>query len=256
MNALSVIVPVYNAGPFLKIAVDSLLAERLPGLEIIVVDVKSGSTDGSLKAIAGLPVRLVRQDGKGEADARNAGVRASTAPFVTFLDADDILVPHALSDRLAYLIMHPEESAVGGLPARLIDERGLVSAEVFDRMALKYVFPFRLNSAFYRGGAFFPVSCSLYIYRREVFAQVGPYDVTLPTAPDCDFHFRLLRSIEIPILKIPVFERRIHGSNMSLAGAGTKDLSFRPEIVEAVRAINRRYGFDPNEITPWELEYL
>ena len=254
MAALSVIVPVYNAGAYLKSAVDSLLAERLPGLEVVVVD--DGSTDGGVAAVERLAVRVGRQKNHGEAAARNAGVKACTAPFVTFLDADDLSVAGGLLARLDFLISHPKESAVAGLPSRLIDERGRAVAEVFDRMSAKYSFPFRLTDAFYRAGSFFPVSCALYLYRREIFDRVGFYDETLLAAPDCDFHFRLLKSIEIPILKIPVFDRRIHGSNLSLAGAGTKALSFRPVIVETVRAINRRHGFDSQEIAPWEREYL
>jgi glycosyltransferase involved in cell wall biosynthesis len=254
MTTLSVIVPVYNAGAFLKAALDSILAESLPGLEILVVD--DGSTDDGIAKISHLPVRVVRQKNRGEAAARNAGVKAATAPFVTFLDADDVMAPGALSSRLNYLSSHPGEGAVGGFPSRLLDERGHVVAEVFARMAAKHAFPFRLNDAFYRQGNFFPVSCALYLYRREVFDRIGLYDETLPVAPDCDFHFRALKTMDIPMLKVPLFDRRIHENNLSLAGAGTRSLSFRPEILESVRAINRRHGFDPKDITPWELEYL
>lgn len=253
MSALSVVVPARDAGPYLKEAVDSLLAERLPGLEVVVVD--DGSADGSLRSVERLPVRVVRLEGAGEAAARNAGVRAATAPLVTFLDADDVLAPGALAPRLAFLSAHPEEIAVGGLPSRLIDGRGRVAAEVFGRMSAKLSFPFRLSGEFYRAGGFFPVSCSLYLYRREVFDRVGFYDEALPAAPDCDFHFRLLRTAEIPVLGVPVFDRRLHAGNMSLAGAGGAP-SFRPEILDAVRAVNRRHGFDPKEIIPWESEYL
>jgi glycosyltransferase involved in cell wall biosynthesis len=254
MSAVSVVVPAYNAGPFLRRAVDSLLAQDLPGLEIVVVD--DGSTDGSLEALRGLPARVLRQENKGEAAARNAGVRASTAPFVTFLDADDVLVPGALSARLVFLAAHPEEIGVGGLPSRLIDEDGRPVAEVFGRMAAKYAFPLRLSDAFYRSGRFFPVSCSLYLYRREVFDRAGLYDEALPAAPDCDFHFRVLKEAEIPVLRVPVFDRRLHGANLSLTASGAKAPSFRPEILDAVRAINRRHGYDPVEISPWETEYL
>ena len=254
MASLSVVVPAFNAGAFLKSAVDSLLAENLPGLEVLVVD--DGSTDGSVAAVERLNVRVVRQENRGEAAARNTGVRAATAPLVTFLDADDRIAPGGLRARLDYLSARPEECVVGGLPSRLIDERGDTAAEVFKRMQSKLSFPFRLNDAYYRAGNFFPVSCSLYLYRREVFDRVGFYDEALPAAPDCDFHFHLLKTVEIPILAVPVFDRRIHGSNLSLAGAGTKAMAFRPEILEAVRVINRRHGFDPKEIVPWELEYL
>lgn len=249
MADLSVVVPACNAGDFLKKAVDSLLAERLPGLEVVVVD--DGSTDGCTTGVAGAAVRVVRQANRGEAAARNAGVKASTARFITFLDADDLIFPGALLSRLEHLISNPEDVAVGGLPSRLIDENGRVVAEVFSRMAAKCRFPFRLTDAFYREGNFFPVSCSLYIYRRETFDRVGLYDETLPVAPDCDFHFRLLKNAGIPILNVPVFDRRMHGANLSLVGA-----SFRPEIIETVRAINRSHGFHPKEIVPWEREYL
>lgn len=252
MAALSVVVPAYNAGRYLRQAVDSVLAQRVPDLDLIVVD--DGSTDGSLSSVEGLPVRVVTQPNLGEAAARNAGVRASTTPFVTFLDADDVLAPGALAARYEFLAANPGESAVGGLPSRLIDERGVVSAEVFERMAAKLRFPFRLTDAYYRGGSFFPVSCSLYLYRRDLFDRVGFYDETLPVAPDCDFHFRVLKTVSIPVLRLPVFDRRLHGSNLSLTGAGA--LAFRPEILETVRAINRRHGFEPATISPWELEYL
>lgn len=253
MASLSVVVPAYNAGAHLKTAVDSLLAQRLAGLEIVVID--DGSTDGSLHALEALPVRIVRQKNRGEAAARNAGVRESRAPFVTFLDADDIVSPGALEPRLAHLKANPGDAAAAGLPARLIGEDGAVLAEVFERMAAKLTFPFRLTDAFYRVGKFFPVSCSLYMYRRELFERVGPYDETLPVAPDCDFHFRALKSVSIPVLRVPVFDRRLHASNLSLTGQG-RAMSFRPEILETVRAINRRHGFEPKEIIPWELDYL
>jgi len=252
MAELSVVVPAFNAGRYLKTAVDSLLAQRLSGLEVVVVD--DGSTDGSAAAVEGPGVRVVRQKNRGEAAARNAGVKASGAPFITFLDADDVMAPGAFAPRLAYLASRPEELAAGGLPSRLIDEQGGVAGEVFERMAAKHSFPFRLDREFYRSGLFFPVSCSLYVYRREAFDRVGLYDETLAAAPDCDFHFRLLEAASVPVLAVPVFDRRIHGGNLSLTGANAP--AFRPEILSAVRAINRRHGFEPKVITPWEQEYL
>ena len=256
MSELSVVVPAFNAGAFLRSAVDSLLCERLPGLEIVVVDARSGSTDGSVESLAGLPIKVMRQPGRGEANARNAGVAAATGAFVTFLDADDLMTPRALAARLEFLKARPAESAVGGLPSRLIDARGGVVAEVFARMAAKYTFPFRLSDAHYRSGAFFPVGCSLYLYRRELLARVGPYDENPALVPDCDFHFRVLKLAEIPILALPVLDRRFHDGNLSLAGAGTSAMKFRPEILAAVRETNRRHGFSPKEIVPWEAEYL
>jgi glycosyltransferase involved in cell wall biosynthesis len=251
---VSVVLPAYNAGPYLRPAVLSVLSERLEGLEAIVVD--DGSTDGSLDSIADLPARVVRQRNLGEAAARNAGVRAAEGDFVTFLDGDDLLAAGGLRARLDYLEAHPEAWAAGGLPAALIDERGARLAEVFERMKAKLELPLDLSREFYRSGRFFPVSCSLYLYRRETFARAGPYDETLAAAPDCDFHFRLLCLTGIPVLAVPTFDRRLHAANLSMGGDRTGGLAFRPEILAAIRLVNRRHGMEPADISPWELDYL
>jgi glycosyltransferase involved in cell wall biosynthesis len=251
---VSVVLPAYNAGPFLRPAVLSVLADDIGSLEAIVVD--DGSTDGSLSSISDLPVRVVRQKNLGEAAARNAGVRAAAGAFVTFLDGDDLLSPGGLAPRLDHLDSNPAAWAAGGLPSSLIDERGGRLAEVFERMKAKLEFPFVLTRELYRAGGFFPVSCSLYLYRREAFERAGPYDEALAAAPDCDFHFRLLGLTEIPVLAVPTFERRLHAANLSMAGDRMRELAFRPDILEAIQAVNRRHGMSPAEIAPWELDYL
>jgi len=251
---VSVVIPAFNAGPFLRPALLSVLADPSAGLEAIVVD--DGSTDGSLASIADLPVRVIRQENRGEAAARNAGVLASSGAFTTFLDGDDLLAPGGLAPRLAHLERNPGLGAVGGLPAALIDDGGKRLAEVSARMKAKLRFPFELTLEFYRSGGFFPVSCSLYLYRREALESAGPYDEALAAAPDCDMHYRLLARAPIPILAVPTFDRRLHASNLSLAGAPGAGPAFRPEILRAIETVNRRHGMAPAEITPWEREYL
>ncbi|MDE2140783.1 MAG: glycosyltransferase family 2 protein [Elusimicrobia bacterium] len=251
---LSVVVPAFNAGAFLRPAVLSVLESGIEGLEVVVAD--DGSTDGSVESLDGLDARVVRQANAGEASARNAGVRASRGGFVTFLDGDDLLIPSGLAARLEYLENHPKILDVGGLPSALIDERGAVIAPVFDRMAEKLVFPLSLTLERYRADDFFPVSASLYLYRREAFERAGPYDESLAAAPDADFHFRVLALGAIPVLKVPTFDRRLHGANLSLAAANSGAPSFRPEILSAIREVNRRHGLAPASIAPWEAEFL
>lgn len=252
-SLVSVVVPAHNAGPYLRPAVLSVLAEG-PGVEAVVVD--DGSSDGSLESIAGLPARVVRQRRRGEAAARNAGVRAARGRLVTFLDADDLLAPGGLAPRRERLSRNPGELAAGGLPGALIGERGEVVAPVFERMAARLSFPLRLTLEDYRAGRFFPVSCSLYLYRREAFARAGLYDESLPAAPDADFHFRVLALGGIEVLRVPAFDRRLHAANLSLAGARSEAPSFRPDVLAAIRTVNRRHGIRAAEVSPWENEYL
>ena len=251
---VTVVLPAYNAGPFLRPAVLSVLAAAKDGAEAVVVD--DGSTDGSLSSISDLPVRVVRQEHLGVSAARNAGVRACGGAFVTFLDGDDLLVPGALSPRLKYLACHPSSLAVGGLPSALIDERGSRLVEVFERMKAKLEFPLKLTLEFYRAAGFFPVQVALYLYRREAFDRVGLFDETLPAAEDSDFLFRLLALMGIEVLPVATYERRLHSSNLSMAGAHHGSFAFRDATLDAIRRVNERHGMKPAAITPWELDYL
>ncbi len=89
---MSVIVPVYNAAPFLADCVGSLLAQAFSPLEIILVD--DGSTDGSGDmcdsfASAHGEIRVIHKPNGGLSDARNAGLDAARGRYIVFVDADD-----------------------------------------------------------------------------------------------------------------------------------------------------------------------
>jgi len=87
---ISVIIPLYNKAPHIKKTLESVLAQSVLPLEVIVVD--DGSTDGGADIVAGLDnpgVVLIRQENKGVSIARNAGVQLASGAYVAFLDADD-----------------------------------------------------------------------------------------------------------------------------------------------------------------------
>lgn len=251
---VSVVIPAHDAGEFLRPAVLSALAAGRGTAEAVVVD--DGSTDGSAEGLEALGATVVRRERGGEASARNAGVRAARGRFVTFLDADDLLEEAGLAPRVAALEADPAAFAVGGLPSALVGARGEVLAPVFERMAAARGAPFTLTLEDYRLDRFFPVSCSLYVYRREAFARAGLFDESLAAAPDADFHFRLLSLGGVRVLRVPAFARRLHGANMSLAGRAGAAPEFRPEIRAAIEEVNRRHGLSPAAVAPWEAEYL
>jgi glycosyltransferase involved in cell wall biosynthesis len=87
-HTVSVVIPVYNGERTIARALDTVLAQKIPDTQIVVVD--DGSTDGTA-AIASrtASVTLIRQERQGAAAARNAGMRAATGQYLAFLDADD-----------------------------------------------------------------------------------------------------------------------------------------------------------------------
>ena len=101
LSTVSVVIPCYNGAAFLREALDSVLAQTRPPLEVIVVD--DGSTDDSA-AIAesyGPPVRVIRQENQGESVARNRGIDEARGDWIAFLDADDVWKPEKLARQLA-----------------------------------------------------------------------------------------------------------------------------------------------------------
>lgn len=91
---LSVIIPVYNVAGTLRRCVDSIVAQGVDDMEIIIID--DGSTDGSAAICDECKsprTLVVHQANAGLSEARNAGLRLARGEFVTFVDSDDFLDP-------------------------------------------------------------------------------------------------------------------------------------------------------------------
>ena len=105
-HLVSIIVPVYNTGEYLAPCIESLTSQTYSNLEIILVD--DGSTDGSGAvcdefAHRDSRVKVIHQKNAGVSAARNAGLEIASGAYLTFVDADDGLVPHGLETALRYL---------------------------------------------------------------------------------------------------------------------------------------------------------
>lgn len=99
LPSVSVIVPVYNVEPFIRQCVDSVLAQSLRQIELILVD--DGSTDGSgpicdAYAAKDERVRVIHQQNAGVSVARNRGIEAARADWIMMADGDDWLEPDAV----------------------------------------------------------------------------------------------------------------------------------------------------------------
>jgi glycosyltransferase involved in cell wall biosynthesis len=113
VTAFSVVVPLYEKAAYVERAVASVLAQRRPATEVIVVD--DGSTDGggALVARSFPEVVVIRQENQGEGAARNTGAAAATSTWVAFLDADDVWLPGHLEELAAVVDAVPEAHLVG-----------------------------------------------------------------------------------------------------------------------------------------------
>jgi hypothetical protein len=108
LPTLDVLIPCYNAKPFVAECVQSVLDQSDSSVGCVVVD--DGSTDGSTEVIANIAgerVRLIRQTNAGVAAARNRALAESTADLVVWLDADDALAPGSIEARRSAFAADP-----------------------------------------------------------------------------------------------------------------------------------------------------
>ncbi len=113
-NLISVIVPVYNAGSYLKDCIDSILLQTMSPFELIIID--DGSTDGSGKICDDYShiddrVRVFHQENKGRSAARNKGLDEAAGDYICFVDSDDT-VKNDYLERLYEVFQHENAEIV------------------------------------------------------------------------------------------------------------------------------------------------
>jgi glycosyltransferase involved in cell wall biosynthesis len=116
---ISVVIPAYNAERYLREALESVLAQHYPALDILVID--DGSADGTAgvaQSVAG--VRYVPQKNAGAAAARNHGVRLAEGEWIAFLDADYLRTEEKLSRQSQVLREKPGIDIVLGQAEQFI----------------------------------------------------------------------------------------------------------------------------------------
>lgn len=121
---VSILVPCYNAAPFLRATLASALAQGdASALEVVVVD--DGSRDNSLaiaREFEPRGVRVIAQSNRGASAARNRGLEAARGEFIQFLDADDLLAPGKIAAQLARAAREPAGTVFTGRWGRFTDD--------------------------------------------------------------------------------------------------------------------------------------
>lgn len=113
---VSIIVPAYNAEPFIDEAVKSVFHQTYANWELIIVN--DGSTDGTrvdIDKLADPRIRIIHQKNMGVSAARNVGLSMAKGELITFLDADDVLTDDSIERRVDYLKSHPDVDVVDGI---------------------------------------------------------------------------------------------------------------------------------------------
>ncbi len=197
MARVSVVIPAFDAAATLADALASVAAQTAPAAEVLVVD--DGSSDGTAALAARhRGVRVLRQERRGPAAARNLGAREASGELLAFLDADDVFLPGKLALERRALEADPELAGVFGLVRQELIEPALAG-----RIAVP-------------AGAQPGLFAGTLLVRRASFLATGGFDESLPIGEFVDWYDRARHAgLRFAALDEVVTIRRIHGANLT-----------------------------------------
>lgn len=234
--AVSVIVPVYNALPYVRETIASLQAQTFRDLEIICVN--DGSTDGSLEELVALAredgrIRVLNQPNQGLSRSRNVGLEEARGTYVYFMDSDDLLMPQALEE----LVRPMEEQS--------LDLLYFDAESFFESEQLRRDHPWFINSytrtkeygdvyngadllALFQGNGDYIVSACMYVARRDLVERCNLRFIPGIMHEDNAFTFSLgIAAKRASHRKRAFFRRRVHtGSIMTTCPSFAKSYGY------------------------------
>ena len=206
MPLVTIVVPSYNHARHLSAAIDSVLAQNYPRVELIVID--DGSTDDSRAVLEryGGRFRWEVQPNAGQAATLNKGWAQAHGEILSYLSADDRLLPHAVSSAVTHLQSEPHAIMAYG-DFNLVDEHGRMIRPVhapdfsyFDLVVRTVCAP--------GPGVFFT---------RRAFEATGGWNAAFRQWPDYEFWLRL--GLQGPFVRVPhvLAEFRVHDASQTFA---------------------------------------
>ncbi|MFP4356368.1 MAG: glycosyltransferase family 2 protein [Phycisphaerae bacterium] len=175
---ISIITPSLNQAPFLSRTIDSVLSQKVEGLEYVVID--GGSTDGTREILerCGGQVDWVSEPDKGQSHAVNKGIRRTNAPIVGWLNSDDVYAPGALATVLEAFEQDSEADIIYGRANHIDAEGNIIEAYPTEPWRADVL----LETCFLCQPAAF--------VRRRVFETIGLLDESLNYCMDYEYWIR------------------------------------------------------------------
>jgi glycosyltransferase involved in cell wall biosynthesis len=205
---VSVLMTIYNAEPYLRAAVDSLIAQTFPDWELIAVE--NGSTDESMAILKNYSDSRIRifplEKNIGRTPALRLAFNQVRGDYIAVLDADDVSSPNRLAEQVAFLDQHTDVALVGSW-AQHIDEQGKVF-DVFEPPANQE----ELQDCL---GWTNPIIHSSAMYRHQLAQEVGGYPENIIWAQDLGLTLALAQRARIAIIADYLCQVRVLTASMT-----------------------------------------
>ena len=227
---VTVVIATYNTGKFIGEAIASVFAQTLRDIELIVVD--DGSTDDTqavLRSLADNRMTIIRQENAGVSAARNAGLAAARAPYIFFLDADDVLKRDALAKMSGTLDRMPQRVACFAHHMKIAEDGSPLSKPADLRWKF---FPAADTLRHLIAKNF--IACGAICIRTAAARSVGGFNRTLKLGEDWEFWCRLAALGDFAAMPddvVLLYRQRFSGANHRL-----RHSALRPNF-QAIEAV-------------------
>lgn len=227
--AVSVIIPAFNAAEYIREALDSVFGQTFTSHEVIVINDGSPDTAELERKLKGYPdsLRYIKQENRGAAAARNAGLRSARGELVAFLDADDKWLPNFLAEQIEFLkstnvdlvysdaLLFGKSHLAGRTFMDLQPSRGAVTPE--NLLAVNVT-----------------ILTSAVLARKKPIMEVGLFDEAMKRGHDFDLWLRLARfGVRFAYQRKVLAHYRIGASGLS--GNAISQLERTLAVLEAIK---------------------
>ncbi len=207
---VSVVIPAYNSGVYLKEAVESVLDQDYPSLEVVVID--DGSTDNSLSQLLKYSdqIKIVKTQNFGAASARNIGIQVASGEYIAFLDSDDKWIQNKISLQIKKMFDENLDLVYcAGQEFSSVDEVGKIHEPIFEGDCYQY---YRR----YPSRDIVSIGPSGVILKKSILHKSGVFDTKIPApSEDWDFFRRYSQHAKFGFCPEVLVFRRIHENNIS-----------------------------------------
>ncbi len=214
--------PAYNAGHYIGLAIQSILNQSYRRWELIVVN--DGSTDNTqeiLDAFSDERIIKINQPNSGEAAARNTALGMVRGEFLAFLDSDDEFMPEFLAQMIIFLNQNPHRDAVycdgfyidetgNNLVPLSHERRGPFEGDLFEQLV--------------RASDVFGPPICVVLRTSKVRALNGSFDTRIVIGPDWDFFTRISQHLNFGYHDAKLCRYRVHQTNITLTAGNQRKI--------------------------------
>ena len=237
---LSIVIANYNYGSLLPSAIESIINQDCEDYELIIVD--GGSTDESVDVIKKYKDYIawwVSEPDSGQSNAFNKGFAHAKGQFLTWLNADDILLPGTIHAVKKALLSHPYADYATGNFVRFLNDTQIVSQAPWG--------PSFLPQWLQGKGRFNPIYGPTTFWSKRSYEKLGGIDESLHYTMDVEYWARLtMNGYKQVRVNHYCWAFRMHDSSKTAEfGSHERDMAVKKKMREELKYIEEKTGYKP-----------